>query len=75
MGLPMNRHSKHRTLIRRSHLALKPVQSTVCGKCKADVLPHHVCQACGNYNGRQILNLEKAVTKKLKKSTTAKKKA
>jgi large subunit ribosomal protein L32 len=75
MGLPMNRHSKHRTRTRRAHHALTVVQVTTCAKCKTEVLPHRVCKVCGTYNGRQVLNVDKAVVKKLKKSTPAKKEA
>ncbi len=30
-----------------------------CPKCGEPKLQHHVCQNCGTYNGKQILNKEK----------------
>jgi len=29
-----------------------------CPRCHAPKLPHHVCPACGFYNGRKVLTVE-----------------
>ncbi len=44
--------------MRRSHHALtaKPFQE--CRNCGELKLPHHLCAACGHYNGREIVSTE-----------------
>ena len=44
-----------------------------CQKCKAVVLPHHVCKVCGTYNGHTVLPVEKRVQKALAKTVASKK--
>lgn len=51
------RHTRAHTRNRRSHHALKETALAVCGKCGAATRPHHMCLACGYYNGRQVLDL------------------
>ena len=51
------RHTRAHTRNRRSHHALKEVSLAVCSNCKASVRPHHMCLACGFYNGRQVIDL------------------
>ena len=43
MPNPKRRHSKTRTAKRRTHDALKPVQSGVCPQCQEAKPPHQVC--------------------------------
>lgn len=68
MALPIKHHNKHSKGNRRSHHALKKVNLTVCSKCQAPIQPHHLCKACGNYNGRQVIDTgakaAKAISKK-----------
>lgn len=52
------RHTRSHTANRRSHLALKAPTLAVCKNCKAHYRPHHMCLACGYYNGRQVIDLE-----------------
>ena len=49
MAHPKRRQSKHRQGIRRSHLALKPLQLNHCSRCGSPVRPHTVCDNCGYY--------------------------
>jgi len=49
MPHPKRRQSKHRQGIRRSHLALKPVQLNRCSRCGVAIKPHTVCENCGFY--------------------------
>ncbi len=60
------RHTRSQTRQRRSHHALTGPTLSACGHCGAPHLPHHMCRACGWYNGRQILDLvsEKAKREK-----------
>jgi len=34
------------------------VAATFCPSCKAPVMPHRVCTACGQYNGKQVISTE-----------------
>jgi len=40
--------------MRRSHHALKGTAHGECSNCGEQKLPHHVCPACGHYDGREI---------------------
>jgi large subunit ribosomal protein L32 len=51
------RHTRAHTRNRRSHHALKAPALSTCGHCGAATRPHHMCQACGYYKGRQVLDL------------------
>ena len=55
MAVPRNRHSNARKNKRRSHMAKKPKLTISCENCKVERLPHHMCQACGHYAGREIV--------------------
>ncbi len=55
MALPKKKISKSRRDKRRSHHALTPVGSIECANCGERKLPHHVCKACGHYDGREIV--------------------
>ncbi len=55
MAVPKRKTSPSRRNMRRSHHALKPVSVMECPNCGELKLPHHVCPACGFYDGREIL--------------------
>ncbi|MDR0632377.1 MAG: 50S ribosomal protein L32 [Holosporaceae bacterium] len=55
MAVPKKKISKSRRNMRRSHLALSPVNAVACPNCGESRLPHHMCGTCGMYNNRQIL--------------------
>ena len=55
MPVPKYRTSKSKRNMRRSHHALKPVGSSVCPNCSEVKLPHTVCEACGHYRGKQVV--------------------
>ncbi len=55
MAVPKKKISKSRRDMRRSHLAITPVNSVACSVCGESRLPHNMCDNCGTYNGRQIL--------------------
>ncbi len=54
MGLPGHRRTSSHKRRRAAHFALKAVSTAVCSNCKAPVLPHRVCEACGWYKGRLV---------------------
>jgi large subunit ribosomal protein L32 len=41
--------------MRRSHHRLRPVNLSECSNCGELKLAHHICQACGYYNGREVI--------------------
>lgn len=55
MAVPKKKTSPSRRNMRRSHHALKPVLSIECSNCGNRKLPHHMCNSCGYYKGRQVL--------------------
>ncbi|MES2314887.1 MAG: 50S ribosomal protein L32 [Patescibacteria group bacterium] len=56
---------------RRSHHALDAARTSVCQNCKAAHKSHAVCMNCGWYNGRKVLDLTIAATKKAAKVAKA----
>ncbi|OIQ93103.1 50S ribosomal protein L32 [mine drainage metagenome] len=55
MAVPKKKTSKSRRNMRRSHDALKSVGHMECPNCGEPKLPHHVCGACGHYDGREVV--------------------
>jgi len=58
MAEPKKKLSRTRSGNRRSHDHLEKISVRICPKCKANILPHRVCQSCGYYKGEKILTLE-----------------
>jgi large subunit ribosomal protein L32 len=58
------RHNRSQVRQRRSHHALKPANLTKCSNCGALRRPHHMCQACGFYRGRMVIDLKAKATKR-----------
>ncbi len=67
MPLPKQKHTRSRRNRRRSHLALKVLNLSSCPKCGQAVLPHQVCRNCGTYQGREVIDVLKKLTKKEQK--------
>lgn len=57
MAVPRSRHSNARKNKRRSHLAKVGANTVGCPNCKEQRLPHTLCQNCGHYAGRQVVNV------------------
>ena len=51
---------------------MRKIVITRCAKCKKPVLPHHVCQFCGTYNGRAVIKIKSKLDKKKKKEAKEK---
>lgn len=62
------RSTRSHTQNRRSHHALKIAGLTVCKKCGVKVLPHTVCLNCGEYKGKQVIDVMAKINKKNKKT-------
>jgi large subunit ribosomal protein L32 len=54
MAVPKRRKSPSRRDMRRSHHALKPIGLVECKNCGEVKRQHHVCAACGYYDGREV---------------------
>jgi large subunit ribosomal protein L32 len=54
MAVPRKKVSKSRRNMRRAHDRLPTVNVSECPNCGEFKRPHHVCAACGHYNGREV---------------------
>ena len=57
MAVPKKKTSKSRRDMRRSHHALKSLARVECPNCGELKRPHHVCNACGYYREREVVEV------------------
>ncbi len=57
MPNPKRRHSKRRTSTRRAHDHLQKPAMSECPQCHQPKMPHRVCPQCGNYKGREVIEV------------------
>jgi large subunit ribosomal protein L32 len=55
MAVPKRKTSPSKRNMRRSHHALSPAAYAECVNCGELTRPHHVCSACGHYDGREVV--------------------
>ncbi|MFQ5507835.1 MAG: 50S ribosomal protein L32 [Leptospirillia bacterium] len=55
MPQPKRKTSKSVKGKRRTHKTLSAPTLASCSNCSEAVKPHHVCGACGHYNGREVI--------------------
>jgi large subunit ribosomal protein L32 len=60
MPNPKRRHSTRRTANRRAHDFLTATGVSECPVCHEKKLPHRACPKCGEYKGRQVLEVKEA---------------
>jgi large subunit ribosomal protein L32 len=58
MAVPKRKTTPSKRGMRRSHDAIKPLNFQECPHCGELKLPHNLCRACGQYNGRDVLPVE-----------------
>ena len=57
MAVPKKRTSKRRKGMRRANDYLTfSKRITFCETCGTDALLHHICESCGYYKGRKIID-------------------
>lgn len=66
MAEPKKRLTSTRSGNRQSHDRVKKTNLSVCSNCKQPVRPHNVCQNCGFYNGKKVIEVSKDVAKNKK---------
>ncbi|HEX4694551.1 MAG: 50S ribosomal protein L32 [Alphaproteobacteria bacterium] len=54
MAVPKKKVSPSRRNMRRSHDALGASVYVECPNCGELKRPHHLCRACGHYDGREV---------------------
>jgi large subunit ribosomal protein L32 len=61
MAVPKGKVSRQRRDKRRSSVwKLTAPQLVACPNCGALVMPHRACPACGQYNGRTVIEVEES---------------
>jgi large subunit ribosomal protein L32 len=60
MAVPKKKVTRSRRDMRRSHEALKTTAHVECPNCGELKRPHHVCSACGYYDGREVVSAKSA---------------
>ena len=76
MPVPKKHHTKSKVGRRRSHLALKKINISICTSCKGPVMPHRACAQCGFYENKKKqvrikAKAEALATQQAEKATTA----
>ncbi|MCH2023850.1 MAG: 50S ribosomal protein L32 [Saprospiraceae bacterium] len=56
MAHPKSRISKQRKRKRRTHYKAETPHVVICRSCGNPVQRHRICDACGSYRGRTIIN-------------------
>ncbi|MFH1825585.1 MAG: 50S ribosomal protein L32 [Candidatus Firestonebacteria bacterium] len=57
MANPKRRFSASRRDKRRSQWKLSPPNLTTCPQCKQLKLPHYICDNCGYYGKKEVLEV------------------
>ena len=58
MAVPKKKTSKSKRNMRRAHLRLSAPGYVECPNCGENMRPHHVCEACGYYNKKEVLQFK-----------------
>jgi large subunit ribosomal protein L32 len=58
MAVPKKKMSRSRTRQRKAAWKVSRPTMSTCPQCKATRLPHRACPNCGQYNGREVVEVE-----------------
>ncbi|MEN8723130.1 MAG: 50S ribosomal protein L32 [Alphaproteobacteria bacterium] len=61
MAVPKHKISRSKRGSRRAHDTLAASSYAECANCGELKRPHHVCAACGHYDGREVTDAADAV--------------
>ena len=67
MVVRRGRHTKTRQRVKRAHLGLSKLDFIKCQNCQVPILPHQICENCGYYKGRQVIDVLAKLDKKERK--------
>ncbi len=56
MAVPRKKTTKSKRNMRRAHDALGGTQAQECANCGELKRPHHICDSCGHYGDREVLD-------------------
>ena len=62
------RHTRSHTKNRRSHHAIETERLSKCAKCGANHLRHRMCENCGTYRGKVVVDVMAKLSKKERKT-------
>ncbi|MDP4007098.1 MAG: 50S ribosomal protein L32 [bacterium] len=68
MAVPKQHRSKSRQGQRRMHIYLKGTLTIPCPKCGKATLGHTMCESCGFYRKREVIDVLGKLTKKERKA-------
>lgn len=58
MAVPYGRKSRSRSRMQRAaNMKYTPKSPSLCSNCGEPKAAHHVCSACGQYAGRQVIKV------------------
>jgi len=63
------RHTRSHTKNRRSHHALGEARLSACSNCGSAHLRHRMCDNCGSYKGRDVVDIASKIARKEKRHT------
>ena len=63
MPVPKQRHNTARKGRRRAGQLdknnIQNINTVKCSNCEAIIVPHRVCPECGNYKGKEVIDVSK----------------
>lgn len=66
------RHTRAHTGNRRSHHGLTAPRLSTCVNCKQSHIRHRMCENCGSYRGKEVVDMTKKIEAKQKKRAAKK---
>jgi large subunit ribosomal protein L32 len=72
-AVPKNKRSKSKRDMKRNNYKLTVLSIVECPRCRAKKTAHRVCKACGYYDNKEIIKLEKKSKDKQKEKSVEKK--
>jgi len=60
MAVPKRRTSKRKKRARNTHKVAPAIAIHKCPRCQSMMRPHHVCEECGYYAGKQRIAAKEA---------------